>query len=138
MATRRRPGVPEPAHLLGDEEPTGPIGVGLADHVLVKLSPPEKVAFHPVGHSFGGRMVTATANRWRPAGNLKLFSLPLLQAAYSHNGLVKVVTRGVRHLSAVSPTSSSPSPTRTHNDVAVTHYYAKKPMWFADARGAIS
>ena len=40
---------------------------------------------HLVGHSFGGRLVTAAANALPP--NTNGITLSLLQAAYSHNGL---------------------------------------------------
>jgi hypothetical protein len=42
------------------------------------------VAFHLVGHSFGGRLVTAAVNG---PNTLRVQTLLLLQAAYSHNGL---------------------------------------------------
>lgn len=104
----------------------GAIGVGLADHVLAKLSPPRETKLHLVGHSFGGRLVTAAANRSRPAGTLKLFSLTLLQAAFSHNGLAKVVTPGVSGAfpDVVGKPDGPITVTHTHNDAAVTLYYA--------------
>ncbi|HEX4960505.1 MAG TPA: hypothetical protein VF173_06680 [Thermoanaerobaculia bacterium] len=43
------------------------------------------VKLHLVGHSFGGRLVTATADALGPA--VPPSTLTLLQAAYSHNGL---------------------------------------------------
>jgi hypothetical protein len=43
-------------------------------------------AFHLVGHSFGGRLVTASIDG---PNQLKVQTLLLLQAAYSHNGLAK-------------------------------------------------
>jgi pimeloyl-ACP methyl ester carboxylesterase len=43
---------------------------------------------HLVGHSFGGRLVTAVANQMASAGK-SLQSMALLEAAYSHNGLAK-------------------------------------------------
>ncbi len=43
---------------------------------------------HLIGHSFGGRLVTAAANAL-PAGGAKVASMTLLEAAYSHNGLAK-------------------------------------------------
>jgi hypothetical protein len=44
-----------------------------------------KLRIHLVGHSFGGRVVTAAADV-AGAGKDKVNSLTLLQAAYSHNG----------------------------------------------------
>lgn len=43
------------------------------------------VRLHLIGHSFGGRLVTAAAHALAP--NTKSTSLTLLQAAFSHNGL---------------------------------------------------
>jgi hypothetical protein len=43
------------------------------------------VSLHLVGHSFGGRLVTAAASTLPPRGTRS--SLVLLQAAFSHNGL---------------------------------------------------
>jgi hypothetical protein len=40
-----------------------------------------------VGHSFGGRLVTAAASTFRP--NTKAVTIMLLQAAFSHNGLAE-------------------------------------------------
>jgi hypothetical protein len=45
------------------------------------------IKLHLVGHSFGGRLVTAAASVLPP--NTPAVSLTLLQAAYSHNGLAK-------------------------------------------------
>jgi hypothetical protein len=44
---------------------------------------------HLVGHSFGGRLVTAAVAGENDAGLLKTDSLSLLQAAYSHYGLAE-------------------------------------------------
>ncbi|MEV6645452.1 hypothetical protein [Amycolatopsis sp. NPDC051371] len=58
----------------------GEVGVrGLAP-LLASLAGPK---VHLVGHSFGGRLVTAAANA-RPAGSVA--TLTLLQAAFSHHG----------------------------------------------------
>ena len=45
---------------------------------------PSGLKFHLVGHSFGGRLVTATVDG---PNALRVQTLLLLQAAYSHNGL---------------------------------------------------
>ncbi|WLA74092.1 hypothetical protein QIH77_02310 [Bradyrhizobium diazoefficiens] len=45
------------------------------------------IRLHLVGHSFGGRLVTAAANALDP--NTGSVTLTLLQAAYSHNGLAQ-------------------------------------------------
>jgi hypothetical protein len=49
----------------------------------IQVSTPKFLKFHLVGHSFGGRLVTATVD----ANSLRVQTLLLLQAAYSHNGL---------------------------------------------------
>jgi hypothetical protein len=48
------------------------------------VNPP---AVHLIGHSFGGRLVTAAANALPPDAVVQ--SMSLLEAAYSHNGLAK-------------------------------------------------
>jgi hypothetical protein len=61
----------------------GSAGVASMLTQLRKSSP--KLRLHLVGHSFGGRVVTAATDAAGPA--TKVNSLTLLQAAYSHNGL---------------------------------------------------
>jgi pimeloyl-ACP methyl ester carboxylesterase len=46
-----------------------------------------QIKIHLIGHSFGGRLVTAVADSLGP--QVKVNSLSLLQAAYSHNGLAE-------------------------------------------------
>jgi hypothetical protein len=68
------------------KERAGTVGVtGLAPLLsqMKKATPGLKI--HLVGHSFGGRLVTAAAHASTAAGRAS--SLTLLQAAYSHNGL---------------------------------------------------
>jgi hypothetical protein len=68
------------------KERAGTVGVtGLAPMLsqLRKAAPGLKI--HLVGHSFGGRLVTAAAHASTASGRPS--SLTLLQAAYSHNGL---------------------------------------------------
>lgn len=68
------------------KERAGTVGVtGLAPLLpqLKKAVPGLRI--HLVGHSFGGRLVTAAAHASTAAGRPS--SLTLLQAAYSHNGL---------------------------------------------------
>jgi hypothetical protein len=50
----------------------------------IQTAAPRTLAFHLVGHSFGGRLVTATVDG---PNTLSVQTLLLLQAAYSHNGL---------------------------------------------------
>jgi pimeloyl-ACP methyl ester carboxylesterase len=50
----------------------------------IQATVPNTVKFHLVGHSFGGRLVTATVDG---PNALRIQTMLLLQAAYSHNGL---------------------------------------------------
>jgi subtilisin family serine protease len=61
----------------------GRAGVGPLLQQLRAANP--AINIHLVGHSFGGRLVTAAAQA-QPAGTDRI-SLTLLQAAFSHNGL---------------------------------------------------
>jgi len=58
---------------------------GLADLLGQIRAAKPAIRIHLVGHSFGGRLVTAAAHGL-PA-NTDLISMSLLQAAFSHNGL---------------------------------------------------
>lgn len=64
----------------------GKIGRDAVNPLLqrIQAAVPDKLKFHLVGHSFGGRLVTATVDGQKP---LRVQTLLLLQAAYSHNGL---------------------------------------------------
>ncbi|HXM18307.1 MAG TPA: hypothetical protein VN934_05795 [Candidatus Tumulicola sp.] len=61
---------------------------GVKDTVQKILVGFPSLRVHLVGHSFGGRLVTAAASAL-PAGSRGLSSMSLLQAAYSHNGLAQ-------------------------------------------------
>ena len=50
----------------------------------IQANAPQALKYHLVGHSFGGRLVTATVDGQK---QLRVQTLLLLQAAYSHNGL---------------------------------------------------
>jgi hypothetical protein len=63
----------------------GTVGANGLSKVVDRLAPSVK-AIHLIGHSFGGRVVTAAA---ASAQKKKLKSLTLLQAAFSHNGFSK-------------------------------------------------
>ena len=64
----------------------GKIGRDAVNPLLQRIQDavPDKLKFHLVGHSFGGRLVTATVDG---QNHLRVQTLLLLQAAYSHNGL---------------------------------------------------
>lgn len=70
----------------------GAIGQGGVRDVLERIrndrpaSGPKALAIHLVGHSFGGRLVTAAAAGPQGAPPLPVNSLVLLQAAFSHYG----------------------------------------------------
>lgn len=103
---------------------SGIVGEALAGKVLNKVDPDQPVRLHLVGHSFGGRLVSAAANTWTDTSNCKLFSITLLQAAYSHNGLAAKVDGkpGAFH----KVIGKVPGPfvvTHTHNDSACTVAY---------------
>jgi hypothetical protein len=69
----------------------GTVGANGLAKILDRIAPSVK-AIHLIGHSFGGRVVTAAAAAANPAANAtdkKLKSLTLLQAAFSHNGFSK-------------------------------------------------
>jgi hypothetical protein len=72
------------------KERAGVVGSKGLNQVLQQLqSQFAALKLHLVGHSFGGRLVTAAA-LGQPGGILlKLQSLVLLQAAFSHNGFAK-------------------------------------------------
>ena len=100
----------------------GLVGVSLNDKVLGKLAPTRAIRLHLVGHSFGGRLVTAAANRWIERPNVQLFSLVILQGAYSHNALSTQVSGAFP--SVIGKPAGPIVITHTHNDLACTLAYA--------------
>ncbi|MGO7689975.1 hypothetical protein ACC696_35775 [Rhizobium ruizarguesonis] len=103
---------------------SGIVGEALTKKVLNALAPQKPVRLHLVGHSFGGRLVTAAANTWKDTASCKLFSITLLQAAYSHNGLAAKVdgVAGVFH-NVIGKAAGPIVVTHTHNDSACTVAY---------------
>lgn len=81
-------------HRCGD---VGEKGISRAVRRLKELSPGVRV--HLVGHSLGGRAVTACAKGLVPAPPVRVDSMMLLEAAYSHFGLSKGGTTpgGISH-----------------------------------------
>jgi pimeloyl-ACP methyl ester carboxylesterase len=57
---------------------------GVAEMLAVVRKAKKDIRLHLVGHSFGGRLVTAAVNEL--PGSTEAVSLCLLQAAFSHNG----------------------------------------------------
>jgi hypothetical protein len=98
----------------------GTVGESLASTVLDKLAPPAPLHLHLVGHSFGGRLVSAAVNALTSPPNVTLASVTLLEAAYSHNGL----TQGVGPFAGAVAKPKGPfTITHTHNDLACTIAY---------------
>ncbi|WP_179562296.1 hypothetical protein [Sphingomonas sp. R3G8C] len=99
----------------------GAVGEALAEHVLGQLAGTTGLRIHLVGHSFGGRLVTAAATALRAPAGVELGAVVLLQAAYSHNGL----TPGIGAFAGLL--SNRPKGpivfTHTHNDLACTFAY---------------
>ncbi len=81
------------------KERAGKVGVGGLNPLLRGLQGRRPaLRLHLVGHSFGGRLVVATAS----AGGIQVSSLSLLQAAFSHYGL-SPDWNGKRHSGAFRP-----------------------------------
>jgi hypothetical protein len=106
------------------KERAGTVGrVGLAPALRQIRQKLPEVRIHVIGHSFGGRLVTAAAHAL--ADGITIQTLTLLQAAYSHNGLASKFDG--RHDGAFrSLLERAPRPvsgpiciTYTHNDKAV-------------------
>jgi hypothetical protein len=104
----------------------GVVGESLANAVLARLTPARPSRLHLVGHSFGGRLVTAAANALNPADKLALMSLTILQGAYSHNALARQIRPGLAgpFASVVGKPRGPITITHTHNDLACTVAYA--------------
>lgn len=97
------------------------VGVGLGN-ALSRVAPAVPARLHLVGHSFGGRVVTAAAATFRPSAKLELFSLVLLQAAFSHNSFSG--RRGGAFTAVLGRPKGPIAITHTHNDWACTIMYA--------------
>lgn len=68
----------------------GLVGINGVNPMLVEIQKrAPKMRVHLVGHSFGGRVVAATADGADHESKLRLASMTLLQAAFSHNGFAK-------------------------------------------------
>jgi hypothetical protein len=102
------------------KERAGVVGRGLAP-VLRGIRQGRGVKIHLIGHSFGGRLVTAAAHAL--PDDTTVASVTLLQAAYSHNGLAdKFDTRRDGFFRTVLTRRRVTGPiciTHTRNDKAV-------------------
>ena len=104
----------------------GDVGAALGARVLSGLAPAQPVRLHLIGHSFGGRLVTAAAAALAPPSRMTLQSLTLLQAAFSHNALSADVGDGQPGAfpKVIGKVAGPISATHTHNDLACTLAYA--------------
>jgi hypothetical protein len=93
----------------------GTVGNNGAAPLIEKLA--AKVdRIHLIGHSFGGRLVTAAA---KGSTTNKLASLTLLQAAFSHNGFSKIMKGFFRNVFDAKRVAGPILITHTKNDKAV-------------------
>lgn len=95
----------------------------LIDKLAEKLAEtPDRAAgrIHLVGHSFGGRLVTAAAAE---SATGKIHSLSLLQAAFSHNGFSKIREGFFRTVVDNQRVKGPILVTHTRNDTAVGRAY---------------
>jgi hypothetical protein len=117
----------------------GSIGASLGSSVLPGLRPGRNVRLHLIGHSFGGRLVTAAASSLPGDLALQFFSLTLLQAAFSHNALAKVVEPGTpgAFANVIGRPIGPISITHTHNDRACTFWYPLASRLSRDTTAAL-
>jgi pimeloyl-ACP methyl ester carboxylesterase len=110
------------------KERAGTVGRAGVNDVLrtVKQSHPN-VRIHLIGHSFGGRLVTAAAAGPDDKSPVGISTMTLLQAAYSHNGMAQKYDGthdGVfRRIVADQIISGPTMITCTPNDIAVGQAY---------------
>jgi hypothetical protein len=115
----------------------GVVGRHLGADVLPKLSIPAHVRLHLVGHSFGARLVIAAASALPNA--VPLYSLTLLQGAFSHNAMAALVRPGLpgAFANVVGRPTGPIVMTHTHNDEACTFWYAIASRLSRDVAKAI-
>jgi hypothetical protein len=83
---------------------------------LIDSLAPHVQRFHLIGHSFGGRVVTATAAN---SSTDKIKSMSLLQTAFSHNGFSKSMKGSFRSVVDQKRVKGPILVTHTKNDTAV-------------------
>lgn len=96
----------------------GKVGAALGP-LLLQPHLGKATRFHLVGHSFGGRLVTAAVSALVPGS--KVASLVLMQAAFSHNGLTagfKPGKNGAFCNVVTDARANRIAITHTHNDLA--------------------
>jgi hypothetical protein len=89
----------------------GTVGNNVIDNLATKVD-----RIHLIGHSFGGRLVTAAA---KESKTNRLASLTLLQAAFSHNGFSKIMKGFFRSVVEAKRVAGPILITNTKNDKAV-------------------
>ena len=99
----------------------GAVGAGLGGRVLPASNALAGKRLHLIGHSFGARLVTAAASSAPAHPRFDLFSLTLLQGAFSHNGLSSTASGAFANV--LGRPSGPISVTHTHNDRACTFWY---------------
>ena len=109
---RRGRARPQPAHLLRDEGARRKSSARRSEGACPPPALPAGKRLHLVGHSFGARLVTAAANALPAHPPFELFSLTLLQGAFSHNGLSAYASGAFANVLG-RPTGPIPSPTPT-------------------------
>lgn len=110
------------------KERAGVVGAsGVAPLLKRVLKKFPKLRLHLVGHSFGGRLVTAAASKMPDKGE-NVRTLLLLQAAFSHHGFADKVPGGTtgffRDVVTGRKVNGPVLVTHTHNDKAVGKAYA--------------
>ena len=97
----------------------GVVGKALASQLDQLVPAQSPVRLHLVGHSFGARLVSATALHYAQRDAMPLHSMTLFQGAFSHNGFA---TKGAFR-NVVDKPRGAISITHTHNDWAATILY---------------
>ncbi|MEO6914852.1 MAG: hypothetical protein ABI151_03655 [Chitinophagaceae bacterium] len=110
------------------KERAGKVGLTGLHPVLVKMKNDfPNLKLHMIGHSFGGRLVTAAVNG-NPGATFQVDSLILLQAAFSHFGFAKQYDGSndgfFRSVITAHKVKGVIFITFTHNDTAVGIAYA--------------
>jgi alpha/beta hydrolase fold. len=110
----------------------GNVGKNGVAKLIDKLAP-QVDRIHLIGHSFGGRVVTATAAN---SGTDKIKSMSLLQTAFSHNGFSKTMKGFFRSVVDQKRVKGPILVTYTKNDTAVGVAYPLASKIVGDATAA--
>lgn len=110
----------------------GNVGKNGVAKLIDKLAP-QVQRIHLIGHSFGGRVVTATA---ASSSTDKIKSMSLLQTAFSHNGFSKSMKGFFRSVVDQKRVKGPILVTHTKNDKAVGVAYPLASKIVGDATAA--